>query len=62
MPRKKEMPGGKYSIVFPDALLKKIEILVKKGYYRDVQDFIMDACRDLVDKWEKERPDIFKED
>ena len=60
--RKKTREGGKYSIVFPDPLIEKIDALVKKGYYRDVQDFIMDACRDKIKQWEKEMPDLFLEE
>ena len=48
-------------IYVPPRLLEKIDILVQKGYYRDRQDFIIDAMRHRIEEYEEKRPELFNE-
>ena len=46
-------------IYVPPKLLEKIDILVQKGYYRDRQDFIIDAMRHRIEEYEEKKPKLF---
>ena len=48
-------------VFVPVGLLEKVDILIQKGYYRDRQDFIVDAMRHRIEEYEEKRPELFTE-
>jgi len=59
--RKKETPSVRKEVQVPAPLIEKIEALIKKGYYKDIQDFILDAIRHRIEEYEEKRPELFSE-
>jgi len=60
------MPGGekteKITIRLPVPLKNKIDLLIKKGYYRNRTEFIISSIRHHIMLWEKEHPGVFKDE
>ena len=57
----KEAEKVKIYVRIPEGLLRKIRVLVDKGYYRDESDFIVDAIRHRIEEYEEKKPELFSE-